>query len=87
MRLTEDKVKVHESQDGILPVLPELKYELHTTRTPAFLEGNRAVSMTTRFPEPWRDLGNASMEDKTVSQMVSLLGVSDIKGILGMNHS
>ncbi|XP_047310759.1 subtilisin-like protease SBT1.7 [Impatiens glandulifera] len=36
-RLTEDEALQLENQPGILTVLPEMKYELHTTRTPEFL--------------------------------------------------
>ncbi|KAJ4826649.1 hypothetical protein Tsubulata_001526 [Turnera subulata] len=36
-RLTAEEAKQLESQPGILSVLPELRYELHTTRTPEFL--------------------------------------------------
>ncbi|XP_058081214.1 subtilisin-like protease SBT1.7 [Magnolia sinica] len=36
-RLTEEEARALETQEGILSVLPELRYELHTTRTPEFL--------------------------------------------------
>ncbi|XP_031277951.1 subtilisin-like protease SBT1.7 [Pistacia vera] len=36
-RLTPEEARSLETQPGILSVLPELKYELHTTRTPQFL--------------------------------------------------
>lgn len=36
-RLTSEEARLLEGQPGILSVLPELKYELHTTRTPEFL--------------------------------------------------
>ncbi|KAF7809901.1 subtilisin-like protease SBT1.7 [Senna tora] len=36
-RLTEEEARFLESQSGILAVIPEVKYELHTTRTPEFL--------------------------------------------------
>ncbi|KAK6923115.1 Peptidase S8/S53 domain [Dillenia turbinata] len=36
-QLTEDEAKALQSLPGILSVLPEIKYELHTTRTPEFL--------------------------------------------------
>jgi len=36
-RLTEKEAQLLKSQPGILGVLPESKYELHTTRTPQFL--------------------------------------------------
>ncbi|XP_052196714.1 subtilisin-like protease SBT1.7 [Diospyros lotus] len=36
-RLTADEARSLENLPGILSVLPEVKYELHTTRTPEFL--------------------------------------------------
>ncbi|GLT65190.1 hypothetical protein SLA2020_376340 [Shorea laevis] len=36
-RLTADEAEALEEQQGILSVIPELRYELHTTRTPEFL--------------------------------------------------
>ncbi|GAV65941.1 Peptidase_S8 domain-containing protein/PA domain-containing protein/Inhibitor_I9 domain-containing protein [Cephalotus follicularis] len=36
-RLTEEEAGLLEKQLGILSVLPEVRYELHTTRTPEFL--------------------------------------------------
>lgn len=36
-RLTEEEVGSLEKQPGVLAVLPEARYELHTTRTPDFL--------------------------------------------------
>lgn len=36
-RLTEEEAQLLESQSGILSVIPEMRYELHTTRTPEFL--------------------------------------------------
>ncbi|TQE12172.1 hypothetical protein C1H46_002242 [Malus baccata] len=36
-RLTPEQAASLSSQPGVLSVLPELKYELHTTRTPEFL--------------------------------------------------
>jgi subtilisin family serine protease len=36
-RLTAEEVKSLEKQPGILSILPEVRYELHTTRTPEFL--------------------------------------------------
>nr|DAD21367.1 TPA_asm: hypothetical protein HUJ06_022830 [Nelumbo nucifera] len=36
-RLTDEEAKLLEAQPGILSVLPEVRYELHTTRTPEFL--------------------------------------------------
>lgn len=44
-RLTPEEARSLESQSGILAVLPETRYELHTTRTPLFLglDENAAV--------------------------------------------
>ncbi|KAI5354361.1 hypothetical protein L3X38_007256 [Prunus dulcis] len=36
-RLTAEEAELLEKQSGILSVMPELRYELHTTRTPQFL--------------------------------------------------
>lgn len=36
-RLTEQEAEALEKQQGILSVTPEVRYELHTTRTPMFL--------------------------------------------------
>ncbi|KAL6296165.1 hypothetical protein ACE6H2_004307 [Prunus campanulata] len=36
-RLTAEEAELLEKQSGIVSVLPELRYELHTTRTPEFL--------------------------------------------------
>ncbi|XP_062098371.1 subtilisin-like protease SBT1.7 [Humulus lupulus] len=36
-RLAEEEAQVLEKQPGVLSVLPEIRYELHTTRTPEFL--------------------------------------------------
>ncbi|KAL6961394.1 hypothetical protein U1Q18_039162 [Sarracenia purpurea var. burkii] len=36
-RLTVEEARLLENQPGILSLLPEAKYELHTTRTPEFL--------------------------------------------------
>lgn len=47
-RLTEAEAESLESQPGILSVLPELKYELHTTRTPQFLGLDQNANL---FPE------------------------------------
>ncbi|KAK9044694.1 hypothetical protein V6N11_058588 [Hibiscus sabdariffa] len=47
-QLTNQEAKQLESQPGILAVLPELRYELHTTRTPEFLGLSRAADL---FPE------------------------------------
>ncbi|XP_010059854.2 subtilisin-like protease SBT1.7 [Eucalyptus grandis] len=44
-RLTAKEAELLEKQPGILSVLPEVRYELHTTRTPEFLglEKNEAL--------------------------------------------
>ncbi|PHT56754.1 Subtilisin-like protease SBT1.6 [Capsicum baccatum] len=47
-RLTAQEAESLESQPGILSVLPELKYELHTTRTPSFLGLEKSADF---FPE------------------------------------
>lgn len=47
-RLTPEEARLLESQTGILAVLPEVKYELHTTRTPQFLGLDKNAEM---FPE------------------------------------
>ncbi|GMI78271.1 Subtilisin-like Serine protease 1.7 [Hibiscus trionum] len=44
-QLTNQEAKQLESQPGILAVLPELRYELHTTRTPEFLGLGRAADL------------------------------------------
>ncbi|KAJ6852748.1 subtilisin-like protease precursor [Iris pallida] len=36
-RLTEDQLARLEGADGVVSILPETRYELHTTRTPEFL--------------------------------------------------
>lgn len=36
-RLTPEQARALEAQPGILNVVPETRYELHTTRTPLFL--------------------------------------------------
>ncbi|XP_038885098.1 subtilisin-like protease SBT1.7 [Benincasa hispida] len=43
-RLTVEEAKLIEKQEGILAVIPEVKYELHTTRTPEFLGLGKSVS-------------------------------------------
>ena len=43
-RLTVEEAKLIEKQQGILAVIPELKYDLHTTRTPEFLGLEKSVS-------------------------------------------
>ncbi|XP_044496080.1 subtilisin-like protease SBT1.7 [Mangifera indica] len=43
--LTPKEARLLESQPGILSVLPELKYELHTTRTPRFLGLDKSDDM------------------------------------------
>lgn len=47
-RLTAEEARLLKSQTGILAVLPEVKYELHTTRTPQFLGLDKSADM---FPE------------------------------------
>ncbi|OIT39356.1 PREDICTED: subtilisin-like protease SBT1.7 [Nicotiana attenuata] len=47
-RLTVQEAESLERQSGILSVLPEMKYELHTTRTPSFLGLDRSADF---FPE------------------------------------
>ncbi|XVE87033.1 hypothetical protein DITRI_Ditri18aG0083300 [Diplodiscus trichospermus] len=47
-QLTNEEAQQLESQPGILAVLPELRYELHTTRTPEFLGLSKAADL---FPE------------------------------------
>ena len=47
-QLTNEEAQQLESQAGILAVLPELRYELHTTRTPEFLGLSKAANL---FPE------------------------------------
>lgn len=36
-RLTEEEAQLLKKQQGVLSVIPEVRYELHTTRTPDFL--------------------------------------------------
>ncbi|OVA17070.1 Peptidase S8/S53 domain [Macleaya cordata] len=47
-RLTPDEAESLQTQPGILSVLPEVKYELHTTRTPEFLGIDKNEGL---FPE------------------------------------
>uniref|UniRef100_A0A2P2KZ36 Uncharacterized protein MANES_13G113900 n=1 Tax=Rhizophora mucronata TaxID=61149 RepID=A0A2P2KZ36_RHIMU len=47
-RLTVKEAELLEGQPGILSVLPELRYELHTTRTPEFLGLDKSADL---FPE------------------------------------
>lgn len=47
-RFTEQEARAMEARPGILSVLPELRYELHTTRTPTFLGLEQNAAM---FPE------------------------------------
>ncbi|KAL1564218.1 subtilisin-like protease SBT1.7 [Salvia divinorum] len=47
-RLTPDEARSMEVRPGVLSVLPESKYELHTTRTPSFLGLDQNAAM---FPE------------------------------------
>ncbi|XP_057960558.1 subtilisin-like protease SBT1.7 [Malania oleifera] len=44
-RLTTDEARSLEARPGILSVLPELRYELHTTRTPAFLGLDKSADL------------------------------------------
>ncbi|VVA11965.1 PREDICTED: subtilisin [Prunus dulcis] len=61
-RLTAEEAELLEKQSGILSVMPELRYELHTTRTPQFLGMlggiNEAVfpgiRETQQVPRSWR---------------------------------
>ncbi|XVF17563.1 hypothetical protein REPUB_Repub10bG0134100 [Reevesia pubescens] len=46
--LTNEEAQQLERQPGILAVFPELRYELHTTRTPEFLGLSKAADL---FPE------------------------------------
>lgn len=46
--LTENEAESLEARPGILSVLPEMKYELHTTRTPLFLGLDQNVNL---FPQ------------------------------------
>ncbi|XP_065873623.1 subtilisin-like protease SBT1.7 [Euphorbia lathyris] len=45
-RLTEEEAESLKSQPGILSVLPELRYDLHTTRTPEFLGLDKNADMS-----------------------------------------
>ncbi|XP_002533167.2 subtilisin-like protease SBT1.7 [Ricinus communis] len=47
-RLTSEEAELLQAQPGILSVLPELRYELHTTRTPEFLGLDKSADF---FPE------------------------------------
>ncbi|KDP32042.1 hypothetical protein JCGZ_12503 [Jatropha curcas] len=47
-RLTPEEAELLENQPGILSVLPELRYELHTTRSPEFLGLDKSADM---FPQ------------------------------------
>ncbi|KAK2967670.1 hypothetical protein RJ640_030541 [Escallonia rubra] len=47
-RLSAEEARSLESRPGILSVLPELRYELHTTRTPGFLGLDKNADL---FPE------------------------------------
>ncbi|XP_071696253.1 subtilisin-like protease SBT1.7 [Rutidosis leptorrhynchoides] len=51
-RLTEEEAESLENLPGILSVLPELKYELHTTRTPEFLGLDKTPNL---FPQTSKD--------------------------------
>lgn len=47
-RLTAEEARLLENQTGVLAVLPEVRYELHTTRTPLFLGLDKSADL---FPE------------------------------------
>lgn len=47
-RLTESEAEALSTRPGIVAVLPELKYELHTTRTPLFLGIDKTADL---FPQ------------------------------------
>lgn len=47
-RLTADEAQRLEAQPGILAVVPEMRYELHTTRTPQFLGLDKNANL---YPE------------------------------------
>lgn len=47
-RITAEEAENLENQPGILSVMPEVKYELHTTRTPSFLGLDKNAEF---FPE------------------------------------
>ncbi|KAL9678295.1 hypothetical protein QQ045_016138 [Rhodiola kirilowii] len=47
-RLTESEAELLATQPGILAVLPEMRYELHTTRTPMFLGLDKSADL---FPQ------------------------------------
>ncbi|XP_057768884.1 subtilisin-like protease SBT1.7 [Salvia miltiorrhiza] len=44
-RLTPEEARAMEARPGILSVLPELRYQLHTTRTPSFLGLDQNAAM------------------------------------------
>lgn len=44
-RLTPQEARALEKRPGIVSVLPEVRYELHTTRTPSFLGLERSASL------------------------------------------
>ncbi|KAL2322808.1 hypothetical protein Fmac_027187 [Flemingia macrophylla] len=47
-RLTKEEARLLEGQRGVLAVLPETRYEVHTTRTPLFLGLDKSADM---FPD------------------------------------
>jgi subtilisin family serine protease len=47
-RLTTEEARLLENESGVLSVSPELKYELHTTRTPLFLGLDKSSDL---FPQ------------------------------------
>lgn len=46
-RLTQEEAEILSGRPGILSVVPDTKYELHTTRTPSFLGLDRAPDLFT----------------------------------------
>ncbi|KAD7480400.1 hypothetical protein E3N88_03536 [Mikania micrantha] len=53
-RLTEEEAERLEGQNGVVGVLPEVKYELHTTRSPMFL-GLEAQDVTSVWSDKLTD--------------------------------
>jgi subtilisin family serine protease len=50
-RLTEAEARALETQSGVMSVNPEIRYELHTTRTPEFLGLDQLTIGTNALPE------------------------------------
>ncbi|KAF3324020.1 subtilisin-like protease [Carex littledalei] len=50
-RLTPAEVRVLETQPGVMSVNPEIRYELHTTRTPEFLGLDQWTTGNNAFPQ------------------------------------